>query len=222
MKEKIIDFVSSLVSVVLGIVITFAAQGKIDKIQDRKEVDAALRLVRTELAANREDIGILQDFLKEERRAAAYFMDNRKMLAKCPVDSISFHSGVLFAEASITLSHDALELLKMSSLFQKIGNNDLSMKIIRAYDTGSSVAATLNHHFDERDALFQSLMKDRFSNRKISDGVIEVADLLQSDYGIYSMRQLAGGAGTALIMDLTEIDDAIAALDAFLDRKKHK
>lgn len=222
MKEKIIDFVSSLISVVLGIVITFAAQGRIDKLQDRKEVDSALRLVRTELAANREDIGIMQDFLKEERRAAAYFMDNRKVLGKCPADSISFHSGVLFAEASITLSHDALELLKMSSLFQKIGNNDLSMKIIRAYDTGSSMAATLNKHFEERDALFQSLMKDCFSNRKISDGVIQVADLLQSDYGIYSMRQLAGGAGTALIMDLTEIDEAIAALDAFLDRKKHK
>ena len=222
MKQIIIDFVSSLISVILGIVITFAVQGRIDKLQDRKEVESALRLVRTELAANRDDIRIMQDFLKEERQAAAYFMENRKSLGKCPEDSISFYSGILFAEASITLSHDALELLKMSSLFQKIGNNDLSMKIIRAYDTGSSIAATLNNHFDERDALFQSLMKERFSNRKISDGVIRTADLLQSDYGIYSMRQLAAGAGTVLIMDLPEMDEAIDALDTFLDRKKHK
>lgn len=222
-KETIVSFLSNLVSVVLGIVITFAVQGRINKLQDRREVDSALRLVRTELAANRADITEMRTFLEDERRSAAYFLENRKALYKCPADSVLYHSGVLFADVSISLSSDALELLKMSSLFQKIGNNDLSMKIIRAYDCCATMVSALNGHIEERDNRFQTLMEDRFSNRKARDGVIRVADLLQSDYGLYSIRLLAGSAGTEIVADMNEVDEAIAALDAYLlPTRKHK
>ena len=216
MKETIINFFSSLVSVVLGIVITFAVQGRINRLQDRREVDSALRLVRTELAANRDDIGAMREFLQEECRSAAYFLENRKALSRCPADSVLYHSGVLFADVSIFLSSDALELLKMSSLFQKIGNNDLSMKIIRAYNSCSTLETALNGHIRERDNRFQNLMEGRFAGRKDKDGLIKATDLLQSDYGLYTIRRLAAGLATDSMTDVTEIDEAIDALDKYL------
>jgi len=60
MKPALSSFFSELIAVVLGIVITFAGQGMIDRAHDRKEVRSALQLVRTELISNRDDISELR------------------------------------------------------------------------------------------------------------------------------------------------------------------
>ena len=56
------SFFSELVAVILGIVITFAGQGMIDRAHNRKEVRSALQLVRTELISNRQDIADLREY----------------------------------------------------------------------------------------------------------------------------------------------------------------
>ena len=48
------------------------------------------------------------------------------------------------------LSQNALELLKMSSLFPKVGDNDLSMEIIRAYDACELLQADINRYYSSR------------------------------------------------------------------------
>ena len=111
----------------------------IDRSRDLKNARSSLELVRSELARNIEDVSIIKDYLNMEKQSAAYFITNKDSLDKCPDDSISYHSGIIFADVSMSLSMDALELLKMSSVFQKLGNNELSMKIIRAYDCCGSI-----------------------------------------------------------------------------------
>lgn len=54
---------------------------------------------------------------------------------------------MVFADISLSLPHDALELLKTSSIFQKIGDNALSMKIIRAYDCCQVMVESIDRHF---------------------------------------------------------------------------
>ena len=152
MKELILGFFSNLLAVILGIVITFAVQGMINRAQDRKEVRSALELVRSELATNLEDIGMLDEFLDETQVSARYLAAHEKDLAKCPEDSVLYHSGMVYADVSAAFSHDALELLKMSALFPKIGDNNLSMKIIRAYDTCDLMVSNVTRYFSHRDA----------------------------------------------------------------------
>ena len=48
--------------------------------------------------------------------------------------AVSMASGLPAIADDSGLMVDALELLKMSSLFPKIKDNELSMKVIRAYD----------------------------------------------------------------------------------------
>ena len=139
MKESVTSFLSNILAVILGIFITFTIQGMIDRSRDRKNARSSLELVRSELARNIEDVSIIKDYLNMEKQSAAYFITNKDSLDKCPDDSISYHSGIIFADVSMSLSMDALELLKMSSVFQQLGNNDLSMKIIRAYDCCGSI-----------------------------------------------------------------------------------
>ena len=147
------SFFSELVAVILGIVITFAGQGAIDRAHNRKEVRSALQLVRTELVSNRQDIADLRETLDQVQQSAQYLNDNPELLKNvhhldtATLNTVTFHQGMVYAEVSVTLPHDALELLKTSSIFQKIGDNTLSMKIIRAYDTCQNIVESIDRHF---------------------------------------------------------------------------
>ena len=147
------SFFSELVAVILGIVITFAGQGAIDRAHSRKEVRSALQLVRTELISNRQDIADLRETLDQVQQSAQYLNDNPELLNNvhrldsATLNTVTYHQGMVYAEVSVTLPHDALELLKTSSIFQKIGDNTLSMKIIRAYDTCQNIVESIDRHF---------------------------------------------------------------------------
>ena len=179
MKELILGFFSNLVAVILGIVITFAVQGMINRAQDRKDVRSALELVRSELATNLEDIGMLDEFLDDTQVSARYLAAHEKDLAKCPEDSVLLHTGIVYADVSVALSHDALELLKMSTLFPKIGDNNLSMKIIRAYDacdlTVSNVARYLTRRDNHRSEVARWLIDQPIPEEYMDTGDIQDA-----------------------------------------------
>ena len=147
MKPALESFFSELLAVILGIVITFAVQGMIDRAQDRKNVRSAL-----ELSSHLEDISHLKDYLDQQRLSAKYLEENRDNLDACPEDIVRYHQGMVNADVSVALSHDALELLKNSSLFQKVGDNVLSLKVISAYDTCDQIVTDMYHSFTSRNA----------------------------------------------------------------------
>ena len=153
MKPALSSFFSELIAVVLGIVITFAGQGMIDRAHDRKEVRSALQLVRTELISNRDDISELRTVLEQVQQSARYLSDNSSLLQNVhaldssDLSTLTYHQSMVFADISLSLPHDALELLKTSSIFQKIGDNALSMKIIRAYDCCQVMVESIDRHF---------------------------------------------------------------------------
>ncbi|MBR6882373.1 MAG: hypothetical protein IKN06_05330 [Bacteroidales bacterium] len=190
--ELSINFLGNVIAIILGVVITFMIQDKIDRANELKEVESALELVRTELVTNREDIQTIGEYLDQERRSANYYLAHQGDLKKCPPDSLEFHSGILLADVYMTLSHDALELLKMSSLFQKIGDNQLSMKIIRAYDTCSSIAANFTRLMEVRHGSYKGRIDEDF------------------------LLPLTTQADSEMYTDATDIDEAIKAVDAYL------
>jgi hypothetical protein len=151
-KEVLLDFLTRLLPVVTGIAITFTVQGLINRAHDHKSVLSALELVRTELKTNLDDIEHLGDFLDELHTSAKYLVDHKDNLKACPAEIVRYHQGIVNAYVRLALSHDALELLKMSSLFQKIGDNSLSMKIIGAYDSCELMVADIRRFFETRDA----------------------------------------------------------------------
>ena len=153
LKERILGFLGRMLSVVLGIVITFTVQGILDRKRDKLSVRSALELVRTELNSNLEDIGLLSDYFRQEKASAHYLAVPKRQLAKLPADSVNYHLGIINADVSVAFSHDALELLKMSSLFPKIQDNDLSMKIIRAYDSCDLLVSDVNRHVATRNSM---------------------------------------------------------------------
>ena len=143
------EFLNKLLPVVTGIAITFTLQGIVNRSHERKSVQSAMELVRTELNSNLKDIDHLNDFLKQAVVSAKYLSDHQHDLAACPAEIVKYHKGQVNAYVSLALSQNALELLKMSSLFPKVGDNELSMAIIRAYDACELLQTDINRHYSK-------------------------------------------------------------------------
>ena len=220
MKESVASFLSNMLSVILGIFITFMIQGMIDRSHDRQNSRSSLELVRSELAQNIEDISTMRDYMYQEKQSAEYILANKDSLDKCPVDSLIFHSGMIFADVSFTLCQDALELLKMSSVFQKIENNDLSMKIIRAYDASGTIVSILNRHIASRDARFENSIDKETAGVFASGGSIDIKKFVETDYGIFAIKWLTTQPSPENFTDVTDLEEAISAIDKYLKIKK--
>ena len=220
-KDFFINFNISFWSIFLGMVCTFIGQGMIDRKADREEVRSSLELVRTELATNLKDINDIADYIKLERKSAQYFLDNRAIIDKCPEDSINHHAWTLAADASITLSHDALELLKMSAIFQKLGNNQLSMDIIRAYDSCEYSVALYNKYISDRDNKFSQTINEKSVQQFASTGSIDMKKFIKNPYGLYTVRWISKQVAPDTELFVNDIDKAIKAIDEYLLPVRH-
>lgn len=226
-KEFFLNFFISFFSIFLGMLCTFVGQGMIDRAADRKEVRTSLELIRTELVKNRDDIKEMCELMEQERKSALYFLNNRTKIDRCPSDSIIYHGSMVFADISIILTQDALELLKMSSMFQKIADNNTSMKIIRAYETCSSSASYLNGHESTKSQMIGNGINDRTVQRTDPPGGINVKEYIKSGYGLYFMRWLSTSFFDYDLQAAADINSAIEAIDDYLTparikRKQHK
>lgn len=220
-KEFFINFNISFWSIFLGMICTFVGQGMIDRKADRDEVRTALELVRSELASNIEDINMMADYLEQEQRSANYFLENRAILDKCPKDSVDFHSSMLFADASITLPSNALELLKMSSIFQKLGDDQLSMDIIRAYDSCEYSVANYNKFISDRDEKLNQTINEKSITQFASTGSIDIKKFIKTTYGIYTIRWMTTQVTPNKEQFVNDINKAITAIDGYLYPVQH-
>ena len=80
MKASLSGFLSNMLSVILGIFITFGIQGMIDRSREKNNTRSSLELVRSELSTNIDDISIIVDYLKQERKSAEYMLSHRDSL----------------------------------------------------------------------------------------------------------------------------------------------
>ena len=220
MKESVTSFLSNILSVILGIFITFTIQGMIDRSKEKKETRSSLELVRSELVTHMDDISIMADYLHQEKASAEYILSNKDSLDSCPEDSVNYHSSMIFADVSFSLSQDALELLKMSSVFQSIKSNGLSMKIIRAYDSCSSIVYNLNRHLSSRDARFENSIDKETAGLYALGGNISIKDFIKTDYGLYSIKWLTAQPDPENFTDVSDIQEAVHAIDSYLGKKR--
>ncbi|MBQ2103853.1 MAG: hypothetical protein II686_03160 [Bacteroidales bacterium] len=206
------------ISIILGVFVTFWIQDLIDQSHDREEVRSALWLVRTELTNNLEDINILNEYLNQENASAKYFLRHRNDIDSCPADSIAYHSGMILAAVNATVSNDALEFLQSSSLFPKIGNSLLSMKIIRAYDSSQLTVDIANKHIEDRNERFEDFINENNVNQIASQGAINIPAFIKTDYGLYSMMWITNQVVTDQTGDISDIKEALTAIDDYLRR----
>ena len=110
----------------------------------------------------------------------------------------------------------------MSSLFQRIGDVGLGMKIIRAYDSCASIAAGLNRHVEVRNENFENSVTEQTVLKYAGGGNISITDYLRTPYGLYSIRRLTTQGDVDLLVDVSDIEDAVEAIGDYLRGRRHK
>lgn len=126
-------YLMNFVAVCLGIVITFAGQGLINRHAERNEVKSSLLLVKNELQDNLSYIELADSILARCSAAAGFLIRYEGHFADAPQDSMAVYCNVPLTVYGITHSEEALELLKNSNLFTKIKDLGLSLEIIHTY-----------------------------------------------------------------------------------------
>lgn len=126
-------YLMNFVAVCLGIIITFAGQGLINRKTERKEVKNSLILVKNELQDNLSYIELADSMLANYSAAAQFLIRYEGRYAEAPEDSLAIYCNIPLTVFEITHSEEALELLKNSNLFTKIKDLDLSLEIIHTY-----------------------------------------------------------------------------------------
>lgn len=134
-EYKLGDFVRNLIAVVLGIIITFVGSDWISERNTQKEVEKSIQLVKSELILNRETLKEMGSRVVFEQNAARYLFEYKNKKDEISQDSVKQYLPVIFQWSKYTFINDAMEMLKTSSLIQKIKNKELSLQIIKAYGT---------------------------------------------------------------------------------------
>jgi len=213
----LVAFISNILAVILGIVITFSIQGIIDRNEERKNVSSALALVRDELVTCRADLDQCAEFLDKEQKAAIYLENHADHLKICPKDSVSEYGIAILSPLILTLTDDALELLKTSSLFSEIEDNELSLKIIRAYDQCGALMQVFNRHENQKNSAIEKNYElngvEAFTN---PDGSISITEIVKSPLGANLLQMLRSQNGDYLRDNFNNIDAAVEGINQYL------
>lgn len=197
------EYMLQLSVVILGIVITFAGSGLIERWQRQRQVRATMLLVYEELKTN---LGLRDNCcekLRFDQSGMLMFDHYGRNVDLIPMDSLDRYVSLLGTMRSVEVQNDAFEVLKSSGVIQFVGDKELLMQVLSCYRQLGTFAArvdsynqskinAINHfsaggvhadfHMESRE-LWRTLLRDPMCNSFIGMSAYYVGypDYLRSD-----------------------------------------
>lgn len=167
-------YLMNFVAVCLGIAITFAGQGIINRHAERNEVKRSLILVKNELKDNISYIEYSDSVLALFSDAAQFLIRYEGRYAQAPADSMAAYCNVPLTVFEISYADDALELLKTSSLFTKIKDLDLSLEIIHTYGAIADEMSVVRFYHERKGEYLEDALVGKVKDVLAKDNVTAV------------------------------------------------
>lgn len=216
-NKVIIPFITNFLAVALGIVITFAVQGLMDKKTEKSDLRAGLNLVRKELTSNIEDLRYAATDLEEISRSAQYLYDNAADIDKCPQDSVDYHWENLKAENYLTLPDDALQMLKSTHLYSPLISRELSLSIVRAYDIFDALTRAFNNYTERRLTSIEKIDDHFMLEGSDLNSAVDLKTWLASPQAKKLLITVASQRGSWFERAIQDID-AFTYIDEYLNK----
>lgn len=213
-------YIMNFVAVCLGIVITFAGQGMINRHVERNEVKSSLILVKNELQDNLSYIEFADSVLADFSAAAQFLIRYEGHYSDAPQDSMAAYCNVPLTVFEITHSEEALELLKNSNLFTKIKNLDLSLEIIHTYGAIADEMTLVKFYNEHKNNYLEEAMNGNVKEVLSRDNITAVqlwSAITGSREGKQFLRELSrmqmshDSSGVKAI-----IENTISSIDSYI------
>ena len=197
------EYALQLSVVILGIVVTFAGSGLIERWRQARQVRTTMLLVYEELKTNLKLRNVCCEKLRFDQNGMLMFDRYERNVDLIPEDSLDRYVTLLGTMYGVGVQSDAFEVLKSSGVIQFVGDMDLLMQVLGCYRqlgdfearvdsyTQSKVNA-MNHfstgsihtdfHLESRE-LWRMLLRDPMCNSFIGMSAYYVGypDYLRSD-----------------------------------------
>lgn len=154
------SFLTNFTAVVLGIVLTFTIQKVIDNKNEKNDVEKSLQLVHDELVTNLNELLVCDTAYTKELQAADFLIKYENDFSLAPIDSLYLFANEPFILREMCVVSDAFELQKMSSLLQKIENQELSLEIIQTYAALNNAASSYNSYYEMKLQMWEKANGD--------------------------------------------------------------
>lgn len=142
------DYLCNLSIVTLGIIITFAGNGLLDRQRKANDVRNQMQLVLTELHDNATLLSLYRDQINVEQQSSRYLLAHINDLEHASLDTLAYYGSVLYQIESPNFNYDALEMFKLSGLFPSIKDKQLATNILKCYEVLQIVESSLRQYYD--------------------------------------------------------------------------
>lgn len=155
---KLGDYFRQLSVVILGIIVTFAGSDALTEYTQSREIRSTLQLVKNELESDLEALRWISGRVELEQRVCIYILEYRDNLEKASEDTLRKYQWIPFQTRGFIYTKDALDLLKTSSLFQRIRPRTMSLQVIEAYNALESSSQTVGIYYQTKNSYTNRLM----------------------------------------------------------------
>lgn len=151
--------------VIIGIVVTFAGSGLIERWRVAREVRATMLLVHAELETNRADFMQVWDYQQWEMRACKRLTDNRRDLKRIPSDTLASFDPVYGRIHFFHPRRDAFEVLKNSGLMSSVSDKDFLLAVTQGYAVLADLEENISMYYQLKLTAQNDMSKD-FSEKQ--------------------------------------------------------
>lgn len=197
---RIGDYFRQFSVVTAGIVVTFVGSDLISNYSTDKEIRSTMNLIVKELESNRAELNTFIEKHENDRLIASYLVDSKFDVSNIAVDTLQKYFSFMSQLSSFRYSTDALDVLKGSSLMQKIDDKDILLSLIKTYQDFQNIQQAVVEYYDLKKSVIVPLALssddtsngDIYSSYALPLSVVEMRNFCVITIGFFDDGYLRG------------------------------
>lgn len=154
LKFSVPRYFRELSIVIIGVFVTLFITNAINNYNRQKEIKEILKLVKTELEENLEDLGLVQERWEGEQHIFWLIRENLNNLEQIPADTLNKYRPVVGRLYGFKTKSDSYELLQNSMLMQYIKDKDMLRSLSKTYEEFRAIDRQLSNYTTQKLSIF--------------------------------------------------------------------